>query len=813
MKHSINKGLWNHNFKISLRVLRKNLLFSGINVVGLVIGMTAFSILFLYYIQETSYEKFFESPQNVYRIAINSMDDGHYQESAKAPVPLMEVYRESLASEAEFSRMLPWPGYLKYQENDKVKENEFVFADASVFEIFSLKVVQGALNENFEAPFQLAITQSKALAYFGDSNPIGQKLSYDEGSGDVEFNVVAVIEDLPYNTHLSFDFVASIKSLDQIAGWYNNWFYPSTYLYARFDQSIDTEEVEKKGNALLTEHANPGYTSNDPKMVLQPLTEIHLNSNRQGEWKANNTQINVGFFLALGIFILLIAIINYINLTTANSQQRTREIGVKKAMGSAKSQLIKQFLVEALMMICFSIGISFVCFLALWDLTITQILDKATVLNFLLNFQTVVVLVGAALILAIIAGIYPAFTALKFNPVDIIRNNLGKYMNKGTQRKLLVTVQFSISMVLILFTIMLVRQYFYLQSKDAGFDKDFRIALRMVDDHDAKNYATLKEQLSQLPFVEEIAISSTVVGLGEGFHGFNAAFPDRTEMSDVEWYTLGVDEDYLNTFNIKLTEGRDFNAASLSDQKQAFILNQKAVDELGGVAIGERMDLTIYTGSRETRKGKVIGIVQDFHYQSLYEEIKPLILYINKHEHYTDYLNLKLSPQKALTEQIEEIEKVYAAFNPDKTMELLFIEDEIKQTYKRELASSKMMFWFTLLSILIAALGAFGLAIYSFRKRTKEIGVRKVLGASQKHITIVLLREYILLLIISSLVSWPIVYVLSGKWLNNFAYSISFGWFNYVVGLLLLVLIVIAANLYQILMSMRMKPVEQLRTE
>jgi len=415
--------------------------------------------------------------------------------------------------------------------------------------------------------------------------------------------------------------------------------------------------------------------------------------------------------------------------------------------------------------------------------------------------------------LSVLAGTYPAFTALRFNPVDIIRNNLGKYMNKGRQRKILVTVQFSISMVLILFTMLLVRQYFYLQSKDAGFAKDYRVALKMLDDYDAKNYETLKEQLGQLSFVESAAVSSTLIGLGEGFHGFNASFPDRTESSDVEWFTLGVDEDYLETFDMEVVTGRDFDASIITDQKEAFILNRSAAEQMEDLAVGERMELTIYTGSRETRKGKVIGIVEDFHFQSLYEEIKPLVIYINKHEHYTDYLNLKLNSQQPIVDQVEAIEEVYAAFNPDKSMELLFIQDEIEQTYKRELASSKIMFWFTLLSIVIATMGAFGLAIYSFRRRAKEIGVRKVLGASQQHITLVLLREYLVLLIISSLVAWPIVYYLSGQWLNNFAYAISFGWFNYLIGLVLLVFIIILTNLYQIVLSIRMKPVEQLRDE
>ncbi|MEM9329416.1 MAG: FtsX-like permease family protein [Bacteroidota bacterium] len=457
--------------------------------------------------------------------------------------------------------------------------------------------------------------------------------------------------------------------------------------------------------------------------------------------------------------------------------------------------------------------ISAVAFITLWHPIIHQLLDESTLLSFLLQYQTLLLFLLGIVILTMLAGMYPAFIIMRFNPADVIRNNTGKYMSRGIQRRALVTVQFAISMILILFTTLLLRQYFFLQSKDAGFAKDYRVVMKMLDDHDVTNYATLKEQLKQLSFVEDVAVSSTVVGLGEGFYGFNVKFSDRTELSDVEWFTLGVDEDYVSTFDITILEGRDFSGSITTDQKGAFLLNRTAADQIGGQVVGENMELTVYTGVRDVRKGKVIGIVEDFHYQSLYESVKPLVIYINKHEYYTNYLNVKLNAEQSIVEQVKALEAVYGEFNPDKVMELLFIEDEIAQTYQRELASSKIMFWFTILSIFIAALGAFGLATYSFRRRTKEIGVRKVLGASPKHITIVLLKEYLLLLAIACVVAWPIIYYLSQEWLSNFAYAIDFGVANYLLGLVLLVVIVLLSNLHQILSSIRLKPVEYLRTE
>lgn len=815
MKYSVNKGLLIHNFRISLRVLRKNSFFSGINISGLVLGITAFLILLLYYFQENSYDTFFPEHENIYRIAMNSMDDGQYQQSAKSPVPLIDLYQETTSQEVIYSRLMPWPGYLRYETNEKRKENQFVFADESVFNIFPLEVVKGSLNDVMAAPLQLVITESKAVQYFGDENPIGKTISYDEGSGDFEFNVVAVVKDLPFNTHFNFDFIASFSSLNQIVPWHNNWFYPSTYLYAKFKDGSEAEGFEKLGQQILKERGNPNYVDNQPEIVLQSLTNIHLSSNRQGEWKPNNTQIDTSFFLVLGIFILMIAVINYVNLTTANSQQRTKEIGVKKAMGSAKGQLIRQFFLESFMMIAISIILSAVLLFILWNPVIGLLLDKSTIFDFLANYTTVIWLVSGVFILTAISGVYPAFASIRYNPVDVIRNNLGKYMKKGVQRKVLVTVQFSISMFLILFTMLLIRQYYFLQTKNTGFEKDYIVALTMLDDYDAKNYETLKSELQNLSFVEEVAVSSTLIGLGEGFHGFTVHLPGRPEMADFEWFTLGVDEDYLKTFDIEFVAGRDFNQEFKTDGRQAFILNETAAAQLGKVEdiVGEEMELTVYTGRADTRKGKIIGVVEDFHYQSFYESVKPLVIYINKHHHYTDFLNVKLTPEQSIVEQIEAVEATYSAFNEDKPMELTFIEDEIRRTYQRELASSKIMTWFTALSIFVASLGAFGLATYSFRRRTKEIGVRKVLGASSKDITLVVTREYFLMIIISCVVSWPLAYYISGQWLNNFAYSIDFGFINYIVGLLILISIIVLSNLQQILWSLKLRPIDYLRDE
>ncbi len=813
MKTSVNTGLWTHYFKISVRLMRKNSLFSFINVSGLVLGVLAFLILLFYYFQETSYDRFFQRHEQVYRVASNFTNDGQYQQSARSPVPLAGLFEESSGNNAIFARMLPWPGYVQYRNKDKRKQHQFIFADQSVFDVFPMEVVHGSLNEALVAPFSLVLTERKALEYFGSKNPVGNVLQYDEGSGVYEFNVVAVIKDLPFNTHLNIDFLASFKSLEQVVPWHDNWFYPPAFLYARFEDQKSAAGFTTWGQTIMNRHAEQRYLDGDPEIVLQALDRIHLTSSRSGEWKPNNTQINIHFFLILGAFILFSVAINYINLTTANNQLRLREVGIKKTMGSTRSQFICQYYIESLLMIGASMALAAALLIIIWEPMLGQLLNKEVVLSLVQDPKTPLWLLLGMLLLSTIVALYPALTTFNLNPVAVIRENSGTFLNRGTFRKVLVTIQFSISLFLILLTMLLVQQYLYLQSKRIGFEKNYRVALKMVDRQDARNYEVLKEQLSQLSFVENVAVSSAVVGLGAGFYGFNVSFPDRPRFLETEWLTLGVDEDYLRTYDIPLIDGREFDKSFATDERQAFILNETAAAYLGDTVVGERMELTVYTGQADLRKGKVIGVVADFHFQSLYEPIKPLIIYINRHEHYTEYLNIELSPENPIADQVDLIASTYTEFSQDKPAELLFIEDRIEQIYKRERASSEVIFWFTVLAIFIAALGAFGLATYSFRRRSKEIGVRKVLGASNSSITSILLKEYILLIALACTISWPLAYLASSTWLSNFAYSVEFGWSNYLLGLALLIAVVLLANLHQILWTVKLRPVAFLRND
>ncbi len=815
MKYSINNGLLKHNVKITFRVFKKNALFTGINISGLVLGICAFTVLFLYYIQETSYEKIFPEHERIFRIGVNLVDDGQFTESAKAAIPLRNILTESISQGAEFTRMLPWPGYVHREVNNKFKETNFVFADENIFNLFPFETVNGSIPNALDAPMKVVITKEKAVQYFGEKNPIGETITYEDENDSFEFTVVAVIENLPENTHFNFDFITSFVSLTQVVPWHNNWFYPSAYLYAKLNESDQIVDAQKTAQEILSKNGNERYLQGNPKLVFQSIKDIHLTSDRQGEWKSNNTQINIEFFLALGAFILLIAIINYVNLTTANSQQRSKEIGIKKAMGSEKSQLVKQFFVESLVTVCIAIVLSVILLALLWKPLISQLLDGMVAYSILVSYQAILVVVLGAILLSAVAGTYPTLATIRFNPIDVMKNNLSKYLSNGNQRKILVTIQFSISMCLILFTILLIRQYNYLQTKNIGFTKDYQVALKLLDNQDKQNYETLKDELGQLAFVEKVAVSNTVIGMGEGFHGFPVNFPDHPDKINSEWYTLGVDEDYLETYDIKLVDGRNFDKSITTDERLAFIINEAAANFLNweSEAIGKNLELTVYTGNADVRKGKIIGVVEDFNFQSLYETVKPLVLYINKHQYYTDFLNIKLKSDNSILSQVKAIEHVYAKFNPNKPMELVFVDDEIKRTYQRELASSKIMTTFTILSILIAALGVFGLATYTHRRRAKEIGVRKVMGASPKHIATVLTKEYFYIILVSCIISWPLVYIFSNQWLSNFAYSIAFGPFNYLLGLVLVIVVALGSSLYQILKSLKVNPVEHLRDE
>jgi len=815
MNTSFNTGLLAHNFKITLRVFKKNMLYTGINLAGLVVGLTAFVFLLVYYLHENSYDNQFADGEHIYRIDVHANKDGSYAESAKSPVPLVATLNGTIPQAVNYTRALPYSGLVSNEIGTKYREDQFVFVDQQFLEMFPPKLIQGTLNTALDAPFQIVLTEKKAKQYFGSENPIGKTIAYESEDAQYDFTVMAVVEDISTHSHLNIDFMATFSSLDRIIPWYKNWFYPNVYSYVQLDEQANSKEVEMASQEILEKNGFIHYVKQKPQLFFQPVQEIHLSSNKTGEWKPNNTQIDLGFFLSLGFIILLIAVINYINLTTAESQRRSKEIGIKKAMGSAKIQLIKQFFIESFLMINLAMLLTVVMVFFLWRTITFELMGIDLILINYLTWSNMGMFIVGGWILSVLVGIYPAFITIRYSAIDVIKNNLSKYMGKGYQRKVLVVTQFSISMCLIIGTVLLIKQYDFLQNKELGYQKDFRLAINLSDDYSKQNFTNLRDQLLQLPFVENAAVSNTLMGSPDGFHEFPISISDKPDLVDLELHTLGVGENYLDTYGIEILLGRNFDPTIQSDELGAFIVNEAAAKLLGwGTnAVGKDMSLTLYTGKAELREGKVIGLAKDFHYQSLYEQIKPLVIYINKHIYYTDFLNIQLNPKGSIAEKISEIEKVFTEFNPKKPMEISFVEDELERIYQRELASSKIISLFTLLSILIASLGVFGLASYSSKRRIKEIGIRKVLGASANHITVLLTKEYFYMIVLSCLIAWPLVYFVATEWLSNFAYATQFGIENYLIGLLILTLIAVVSSMKQTIWSVKSNPVEHLRDE
>ncbi len=812
--YSLNRGLWLYNMKIAFRVFRRNLLHSTINLFGLTMGILSFIVLTIYYLNENSFDRFPDSDQ-IYRIATSLEDDGYYTESAQSPVPILPMLVQDLPQIRSSVRLLPLTGYLKKAGPLRFREEQLVFTDETFFEVFQISVLKGNMEEALTQPFTMVLTEEKAAQYFGDGNAIGEMLIFEDEDNQFEFTVTAVVSNFSHHSHLNVDFLVSFQSLNQVMPWHNNWFYPTLHSYVRLVPDHDAGEVEIAANRVLQNYAEEKYLEKSPELVFQPVHTLHLSSDRQGEWEPNSTQINVQYFFVLGLIILGIAMINYINLSTANSIQRSKEIGMKKAMGSSRPQLIRQFFSESFLMVSGSAIISLVLLLLFWSPFSTQLFGRQISLYEFLTLRFLTYGLSVIFLLTLAAGFYPTLLVSRFRTLDVLRNRLSGYQGKGIQRKILVTIQFSISMVLILATLLLVEQYQYLLRKGLGFQKEYRVAIKLVEEEDKKNYKALKDALKQLSFVDNVAVSNTILGSETGFYGFEISLPDKPELGTFEWYTLGVDEDYLDTYGLELTAGRDFSRSLATDQHEAVIINETAARYLGwkGDAVGKGLNLTIYTGKRETRNAKIIGVVRDFHYQSLYESVKPLVIYINKHHYYTDNLNLKLQPGGSVRDRINRIEKIYGQFNPDKPIELVFMEERIAHTYHRELLNTRILSIFTILSIFIAGLGVFGLITFSTHKRIKEIGIRKVLGASFLQISGIFTKEYLYLIVVACVISWPVVHWFSTKWLQNFAYSVDFGILNYLAGFSVVLIIGLISSLHRIIWVAKMNPVDHLRNE
>jgi len=804
--------------KIAFRNLRKHKGYSFLNLAGLALGMTCCLLIMLYVQDELSYDRFHPKAKRLYRVILDAGVGGQFIKTAVTAAPMAAtLVRE--APEVETAARF-WRGgrVLVGYENNRFYEENFLWADSSVFTVFGFPLLQGDARTALAQPNSVVLTSEIARKYFGAENPLGKILRYDNR---LDLKITGVLQDPPRNSHLRFDFLGAMvtRSESQSPVWISNNYY--TYILLR--EGAAPQQLEAKFPALVKKHVAPqieraiGKTFDEAVAAgakwtyfLQPVTSVYLHSkNLQYELGATSDIKYVYILGAIAVFILLIACINFMNLATARASKRAKEVGLRKVLGSERAQLIKQFLGESILLAFIAMLVA----LTLMELLLpnfNQLADKALSLNGDNGFMVLMTLLGVMLLAGVLAGLYPAFVLSAFQPVAVLKGALRGGAKSPWLRSTLVIAQFAISIVLLVSTGVVFEQLRFMREKNLGFQKEQIVLLPIETAAGQAQFETLRSELLRHPDVVSVAASSSVPGR---VFGDNAHHPEGAPPEIVySLQTLWVSFEYLSMMNIPLVAGRGFSENFPTDSTSAFVLNETAARHMGfepESAVGKR--LTALGGTPDQNDTRtIIGVIQDFHFESLHLEIKPMVLSINPRRFST--ISVRVRPEN-MSSTLGFLQEQWQAFEPGYPWRYSFLDDDFGRLFQREERLSQIFGVFTLLAIVIACLGLFGLASFVAEQRTKEIGVRKVLGATVQSVVMLLTKEFTKLVGLSFLIAAPIAYFAMKNWLQDFAYRTDMNPLLFLSAGALALIIAWLTVSYQALKAALTNPVEALRYE
>ncbi|RNC79292.1 MAG: ABC transporter permease [Balneola sp.] len=804
--------MFKNYLKIAWRNLLRNKSYAFLNIFGLAVGLTCFILITIYVSHEWSYDKFHTNYDNLYRVTESMVvDDGTetYASTYAALAPSLDFYFEEIDA---ITHIYPNSGLIVGPDNQKYQEDGIMIVDSAFFDMFSFTLLRGNSTEVLNKPASMVITPIIAAKFFGESDPIGRTLSFKDARNTIDFEITGVVEAPPSNSHIQFNYLISYESLQTMRPWeYNSQYYPPMYTYALVSSSEKVESIE----ARLDEFTRAYYGNElgeENSFGFQPFGDIHLKSTIQNELSTGFDITYLYLFGAVSIFILIIACINFMNLATARSLRRAREVGMRKTLGAVRPQLIGQFLSEAVIMAALGLFFSVLLVEALLPY-FNAISGKSLSLDLFSNIESILLLFGLVVVVGIFSGSYPAFFLSSFSPIKSLKGNTEKQGGSGkVLRRGLVVFQFFISTALIFSTIIITKQLDFLQNSRLGFDKEQVMLLHLRETQNQFDANSLKTELLTIPGVQQASATSGAPGIGAGIHGFTA-IPESNEADSGIVQTLTVDFDYVETLGLEILQGRAFSEEFGTDETSAFIINEQAAEFFGwDDPLNEELTLNYWLSERVPKTGNVIGVVSNFQYNSLRQSIDPVVIHVLPSTYYHDYLAVKLATNN-IQDTIAEIEEKWAVFNPERPMEYAFLDDTFEALYRSESRLSKIFRSFAVLAVVIACLGLFGLASYSTEQKVKEIGIRKVLGARIATIVTLLGKEITILIAVSLLVSLPVAYLLTNSWLNNFTERIDISIGLFLLSSLFVLILAWVTISYQTVKAALRNPVESLRSE
>jgi putative ABC transport system permease protein len=809
--------LFNHMFnnllKHSIKSFKRQRAYIIINVLGLAIGIECSLLITLYVINEASYDRFNVKKDRIFRVILNGKIGGQEITGASTPAVMGPTLPEEFPEVEDFLRMDGVGPTVVEFEQQIFTDNDIIQADSSFFNFFTIPVIKGDPNNLLNSPHKVVLSETTARKLFGNKNPIGKLIKI--GSDTMRYLVTGVMGDIPSNSHFEASMVTSFmtnpRSREQV--WLNNSF--SLYLLLKPNSSSTT--VDNKFKDLIVKYVGPevqkyaGTTieeflkrGNKYRYYLQKLTDIHLDNTVQGGFKAPSDPKYLVIFGSIAILIVIIAAINFMNLATAQASRRAKEVGIKKLGGSTRGMLISQFLTESF----FLAFVSLIFALVIIKLSLpyfNNLLGTRLFLNLFTAWYTIPALLLFTIIVGIMSGSYPAFFLSSFNPYEVLKGNARNSKSNGRLRRILVVFQFAVSILLIVGTLIMNKQIKFMLNKDVGFNKEQLIVIERADIVGNK-MNSFKESVKMLPGVINIASSTAIPGRTNNNIGYLIeGRKDETYLITTSW----VDYDFLNTYGMKLESGRAFNGSFTTD-KQACILNESAVKNFSVTDLEKTRILM--PGENGQTAIPIIGVVKNFNFESLRNPIQPYILRLQGENDYWGYISVRLSPAN-YSATINAIEKIWKEYSSNDPLQYYFLDTDFEKMYSQEKQNARMAMIFSLLAIFIAALGLFGLTSYTVEQKTKEIGVRKAMGSSISGIYFEISKEIILLVSISALIAWPIIYYYAGKWLENFYYKINLGFISFIAGLTIALGIALITISYRVIKAARVNPAQSLKYE
>ncbi|UCE23093.1 MAG: ABC transporter permease [Candidatus Aminicenantes bacterium] len=780
--------------KLTFRIISRNKIHSFINIAGLAIGMACCLFILIWVQDELSYDKFHENAPYLYRVEENVHVSGRVYHVAFTPYPLAPALKADFSEIIEATQCVELgQGLFRYGE--KAFYETGIAVAPAFFRMFTFPFVKGDSRTALDDPFSTVISEEIAEKYFGAEDPIGKVFSVNK---EYDMKVTGVMKNIPNNSYLQFDTVVPYALLEKLGAVNDSMGFNSILTFVQLQKGASVQQVNEKIRGFIKKHVQGSGT----ELELAPYSRIHLR--QYFGYGRDMGQIKyVYIFSLIAFFVLLIACINFMNLSTARSANRAKEVGVRKVVGALRSHIIRQFYGESVIYAFIALAFA-VMLVALLISPFNNLSGKELSLGILGNWQIILGFIGVTLFTGLVAGSYPALFLSSFQPVRVIKGSLKSGAGSSLFRRILVVVQFAMSIFLIIGTAVVYNQLHYMKKRDVGYDKEHLVYIHMKAET-GRFYTALKNALVRdsriLGVTGSFYLPSNILG-SSGGADWDGKYPSQRRLIGM----CAVDYDYIETLGIELAEGRGFSREYGTDQTEAFLVNEEVAKLMGKESVvGERFS---FVG----RDGRIIGLMKNFHFESFRNKIEPLAVYMLPPDQRFNYTLIRI-PSENISASLDFVKETWQKVVPNFPFEYRFLDDDFENYYRSEERMGDLLKYFSILAVLIACLGLFGLASFTTEQRTKEIGIRKVLGASASQITLLLCREFFVLVLLANIISWPVAYFVMRNWLQDFAYRTSLGVFTFVLTMVLALVIALLTVSYKSIKAATANPVDSLRYE